>query len=226
MGIILARAGSKRLPGKNLKPLHGVPMVAYTIRAALACARLDRVIVSTDSREIWEVAKEYGSSPHPLRDASYAADHTTSLQTLRYELGRLEQCGETYDYVVLLQPTSPLRNSADIEAAIKVFEDEGSDTLTSVSRTPFHAGISEVVVKDDNGWKISSSLQGVEPQTEVFVENGAIFILSWRTLNDSVFYGTKISVYEIPAERNVDIDSIEDFELAEEILKRQAISQS
>lgn len=112
LAVIPARGGSKGIPGKNIKDLYGQPLISYTIQAALDCKKIDRVVVSTDSEKIAGVAKKYGADVPFLRPAALAMDTSKTIDAVIDVLERLQ---ETYEYVVLLQPTSPLRTAEDIE---------------------------------------------------------------------------------------------------------------
>ncbi len=103
LAVIPARGGSKGVPGKNIKDLYGQPLISYTIQAALDCKKIDRVVVSTDSEEIAGVAKKYGADVPFLRPAALAMDTSKTIDAVMDVLERLQ---ETYEYVVLLQPTS------------------------------------------------------------------------------------------------------------------------
>ena len=145
LAVIPARGGSKGIPGKNIKDLYGQPLISYTIQAALDCKKIDRVVVSTDSEEIAGVAKKYGADVPFLRPAALAMDTSKTIDAVIDVLERLQ---ETYEYVVLLQPTSPLRTAEDIEKAIDKAVTSGKD-VASVSLVKEHAG-------DWYGWRISA----------------------------------------------------------------------
>ena len=132
LGIIPARGGSKGIPKKNIKLLNGKPLIAYTIEAALA-SNLDRVIVSTDCKEIAGISKEYGAEVI-IRSFNLAEDTTPTLPVLQHVVSKLEV---EFDAVMTLQPTSPLRTSKHINEAIELFEsDKEVDSLVSVVEVP------------------------------------------------------------------------------------------
>lgn len=214
IALIPARKGSKRLVGKNLKPLHGIPLISYTIRAARFAPSISETFVTTDSSEIRGLALSEGCGDLPLRPDALAQDGTSSPDVVRFELDRIRKSGKTVDYVVLLQPTSPLRTADDIESAIKLFEMRQADTLTSMTEDRDSKG--EVWVQEGNWFRPFPTSLGL---TEKFYrENGAIYILSRQILESGRFYGDKVIGFEMPHDRSVDIDTIKDFEAADQYL--------
>ena len=132
LGVIPARGGSKGVPNKNIKPLSGRPLIDYTIKAATT-SNLDRVIVSTDSEEIASIAKELGAEVPFLRPAELADDVISPIYAVLNVLDKvLEDGDEPYDAVMMLQPTTPMRTSADIDEALALLEGTGSDSVISV----------------------------------------------------------------------------------------------
>ncbi|MDD4287212.1 MAG: acylneuraminate cytidylyltransferase family protein, partial [Candidatus Peribacteraceae bacterium] len=137
LGIILARGGSKRLPRKNIASLNGKPLLAYTCEAALGSTLLTRVILSTDDEDIAAIGRQYGVEVPFMRPAHLATDKADSMDVLLYVLQELEK-REHYapSLVVLLQPTSPLRTSAHIDAGIVLLQQTGADSVVSVTEVP------------------------------------------------------------------------------------------
>lgn len=182
MGVILARGGSKRLPGKNLKLLAGRPLIAWTILAAQSSMWLDKLVVSSDDHEILSVAVEYGCEI-VLRPKHLASDGADSYGALKHACRHLDD----KDVVVLLQPTSPLRTTADIDACIEAHF-LGGQALAS-----FEAGAT--------------------------VPNGAVYVGSVAWLrNGGNWDAPDVGIVPMPKERSVDINTSEDFELAERML--------
>jgi CMP-N,N'-diacetyllegionaminic acid synthase len=215
IGLIPARGGSKRLPGKNKRLLCGLPMMAYSIRASLACGKIECTVVSTDSEDLREIGLAEGCFSIPLRPASLAADDTDSLTVLRFELPRLRNLLGPIDYIVLLQPTSPLRTSRDVEAAIEQFENSGADTLTSITQTTDPTR--EFWIEEDGWIKLCNRPQIVDSRNsgELWRENGAIYILSASLLDAGRFYGERITGYKLAPHKNIDVDTLADFTAAE-----------
>src|SRR5215471_7597081 len=122
LGIVTARGGSKGIPRKNLVPLAGRPLLAYTADAALHSKRLKRIVLSTDDREIAEAGVSMGLEVPFMRPSELARDNTPTIPVLQDVVRRLEQDGERYDAIFLLQPTNPLREVGDIDGAIDLLE--------------------------------------------------------------------------------------------------------
>ena len=144
MAIIPARAGSKGLPGKNIKEICGKPLIAWTIEKALRSRHLDLVMVSTDSREIADIAEGYGATVPFLRPAALASDTAGSFEVVRHALDHFRTVrGEAFDYTLLLEPTSPLREDDDIDRVIE--ELDGScgefDSLVTLGEVGEHPSI-------------------------------------------------------------------------------------
>lgn len=118
LAIVPARRGSKGLPLKNIRPLNGKPLLAWPVEAAAGAASVDRVIISTDDREFADIAVAHGASAPFLRPAELASDTAPSIGYILHALEAMEAAGEAFDYVVVLEPTSPLTESADIDAAL------------------------------------------------------------------------------------------------------------
>jgi N-acylneuraminate cytidylyltransferase len=139
LAIVPARGGSKGLPGKNLRPLAGLPLIGHSLRAAALLPSVTRCIVSTDSAEIASVARSLGGDVPFLRPAELAADDTPMAPVLRHALGVVEAQDGPYEYVVLLDPTSPAREPAEIESALSLLAVRPEwDGVVSVSAPTFH----------------------------------------------------------------------------------------
>lgn len=134
LAIVPARRGSKGLPLKNIRPLAGKPLLAWPIAAARASAHVDRVIISTDDREFADIAVAHGADAPFLRPAELASDTAPSIGFILHALDTLVEAGEVYDYVVLLEPTSPLTEGSDVDAALEQLVAAGADAIVGVSR--------------------------------------------------------------------------------------------
>lgn len=133
IAIIPARGGSKGIKDKNIVEFLGKPLIAHSIEAALGCPFIDEVIVSTDSERIARVAKDFDAKIPFMRPGELASDTATTACAIKHALDKMEELGQIYDVLVLLQPTSPLRTSEDITAALKRFEECGEVGLVSIS---------------------------------------------------------------------------------------------
>ena len=223
LGIIPARGGSKGLPHKNILPLAGKPLIAYTIKAALETPRLDEVLVSTDDELIAEVAREYGADVPFRRPADLAEDDTLTFPVLVHALDWLaEQRRYHPDYVMVLQPTSPLRSTGDIEAALDIAITTRADTVVSVSRAYQHPYWMKQITEDGRLINYLSAHLPCRRQElpQVYALNGAIYLAESRILMERrTFYTERTYAYIMPPERSLDIDSQWDLYLAELVLK-------
>ena len=135
IAIIPARSGSKGLPDKNIRPLNGIPLIAYTIKAALDSGMFDTVMVSTDSEKYAEIARKYGAEVPFLRSAAISGDKSSSWDAVKEVLAQYEsQLGKTYDVVALLQVTSPLRTGAQIAEAFEKMEQMDANSVYSFGK--------------------------------------------------------------------------------------------
>jgi N-acylneuraminate cytidylyltransferase len=221
LAVIPARGGSKGFPGKNIADLGGKPLVAWSIEAAQSSGCVDRVVVSSDSEEIIDVARQFGADVPFIRPANLAEDDTTTWETLAHVLNELPD----FDLVVLLQPTSPLRTATDIDAAVRLSVDSHAPVI-GVCPAPKppewlyylgERGHMEPVLSTD---KALSRRQEARP---AFAINGAIYVatVEWLLKNNS-FMGPETLAYEMPAERSLDIDSALDLQMAASLLNSQA----
>lgn len=224
LGVIIARGGSKRLPGKNIRALRGRPLIAYTIEAAQGAKTLTRTIVSTDDPEIARVAAECGAEVPFIRPAELATDTSLPAGALAHAADWLEGAGVSVDAVVLLQATSPLRRSDHIDAAVALFRSTGVDTVTAVKSAPAHPY-----------WCWKPEGERIEPYFSIahmeisrhelppaYIETGAIYVIRRDLLAQGMLYGPRVVGYVMDDAASVDIDTMEDFEFADYLLARRA----
>ena len=227
LAIIPARGGSKGLPGKNIKELCGKPLVAWSIEQAKACSSINRVVMSTDDDQIAEVAKKYGAEVPFMRPAELASDTASTIDVIFHALDWLEKY-EDYQpaYILLLQPTSPLRTAEDIEGAIQTFKDKSARAVVSVCETDHHPWWSNRLPDDGNmkNFLRPDVLNKRRQDLPVFYRlNGAIYVADTNYLREqNSFFGPNTIAYKMPKERSIDIDSGIDFELAALLLEKQS----
>lgn len=213
LGLIPARGGSKGIPRKNLLPIAGKPLIAWTIEAALAAKCIDRVVVTTDDEEIARVAKTYRADVPFLRPAELARDETPGIDPVLHAIDAVTG----YDRVVLLQPTSPLRTAADIDSAIALAEAGAS--VVSVTEA-VHADW--IFAMDAHGALDIGATPPVARRQDMvkrYALNGAIYVARCAILRESRgFLASGTLGYVMPAERSVDIDGPLDWRLAELLL--------
>jgi len=211
LGLIPARAGSKRLPGKALIPLDGLPLIAHTCIAARESGVLAAIYVNTDSAEIAEVAGQFGAEAPTLRPAHLAADDTPTRDSNLFLLDHLRRRGEQYDAIMVLQPTSPLRTPGDVQAAARLFENHAPCEVMSVSPVTPNSWLGTVAA--------AGRFDRWAGDEIVYRLNGAIYVHRW----DDYVSGrpaAKTIAHRMPASRGVDIDTREDLDWAEFLLQR------
>lgn len=223
LAIIPARGGSKGIPGKNIKLFCGKPLIYYSIAAAKKSKIFDRIIVSTDSLEIQNISKKFGAEVPFLRPKRLAGDHSNIVDAILYLLDNLKT-RENYvpDVIFLLQPTSPLRDSGDIVGSYNLFNKLRVKALVSVCKT--HHEIWHII---DNKLKLvnpsSARLINRQERPDTYRQDGSmVYIIKTDSLlrhKDFMPKGT--AAYVVPKWKAVDVDEIEDFELAEALYKNR-----
>lgn len=229
IALIPARGGSKGLPDKNIRSLHGKPMIQYTIDAALQCAGVDAVYVSTDSAEIADVAQAGGALLPPLRPADLATDTASSADVVRHFLQWYQSQapdGQWPDTLVLLQPTSPLRTAAHVQEALALYEAHRGPETAVVGVTRGKPLAWQGLVQADTGRFVShqviqtGSNRQMEPAN--YVLNGAVYVAAARRFWDNALMSGAIYPLVMSADASVDVDTLLDFQLAELILAEGA----
>lgn len=221
LAIIPARGGSKRLPRKNVLDLSGKPLIAWSIEAGLKSKYIDKVIVTSDDDEILSISKKYKAETI-LRPEELANDTATTFDAIKHTIDNLEQ----YDYIVLLQPTSPLRNQNHINEAIELFEEKKADAVVSVCEMDHSPLWSNVLPEDGNmnnflGNEIKNRRsQDLEKYYRI---NGAVYICKTEILlrEGSFFLKNNIFAYKMDRKSSIDIDEEIDFQIAMAIQKNK-----
>ncbi len=215
LAIIPARGGSKRLPRKNVLDLNGKPLIAYSIEAGLKSKYIDRVVVTSDDEEILAISQKYGALTIKRPD-ELASDIATSFDAIKHTIENTKK----YDYVILLQPTSPLRNEKHINEAIELLEDKNADAVVSVCEMD-HSPLWSNTLDDSLSMKgflkdevLNKRSQDLE---KYFRLNGAIYICNTDKLleEESFFLKENIFAYIMNRETSIDIDEEIDFKIAE-----------
>lgn len=223
LGLIPARGGSKGVPRKNVRLLNGKPLLAYTAESALASNLLSRVLLSTEDEEIARVGEELGLEILQ-RPPNLADDTTPMLLVVLDAIRRLEQSGEVFDAVCLLQPTNPLRRVKDIDSCIKLLDSSEADSVVSVLPVP-HLYNPKWVYWGRSDGTIALSTGESEPVSRrqdlpsAFHRDGSVYV----TRRDVLFefgnlYGANVLRYEMDARFSVNIDTLDDWDIAEEML--------
>lgn len=227
LGLITARGGSKGIPRKNILPVGGKPLIAWTIEAARAARRLTRVVVSTDDEEIAAVSRQWGAEAPFLRPAAMAGDDSPHVLAVLHALEWLiERERVRPDYLVLLQPTSPLRSPADIDAAIHLAMERRAEAVVSVSETHDHPMLARRIRADgalESFVPCDLAYPRRQDLPKAYALNGAVYVfrveslLVRRALDVPGALG-----YVMPADRSLQVDTPWDLRLAELILRAQA----
>lgn len=212
--IIPARGGSKGVPRKNIKPLGAIPLIAYTIRVALAAGAVDTVAVSTEDREIAEVAAHYGAQVIP-RPASLAEDHIKSEPVIAHGVTWLEEKNPPYDGVLLLSPTNPFRNPDYIRAAVSLFKNGDYDTI--VGLVPIYKYAYEV--RGNDAKPLYAERKNRQERTPVFLENGSLYLCRATLARNEQIFGRRVGQITMDELASINIDSPTDFLHAEAVVR-------
>lgn len=233
LALIPARGGSKGVPRKNIRPVCGKPLIAYSIETALAAKALfHRVLVSTDDAEIAEVAKKYGANVPFLRPMELANDEAPMIPVLQHAIRFAEaEWGVRYDWVCLLQPTEPFRTVEDIQQSLRIAQAGGCDSVISVVQV---FSVHPILMKRIEGGRLLpfciEEKEGTRRQDYApgaYMRNGAIY-LSRRdiVMERNSIWGEVTHPYIMPPERSVGVDSELDFKLVELLMQEQLAKKS
>lgn len=224
VAIIFARGGSKGLPGKNIRLLGGKPLIAWSIEQAFAIKRIHRVIVSTDSEEIAEVASQYGAEVPFIRPSKLAKDDSPEWLAWRHALNYLiEESGFLPEVMVSLPPTAPLRLEIDVENCLDEYEKGNAEiiiTVTDAHRNPYFNMVktnADGTVKIVNS--ISSTISRRQDAPKVYDMATVCYVVKPEFVmdNNAIFEG-RVKAIHVPPERAIDIDTLLDFQITESLL--------
>lgn len=224
IGIIPARGGSKRLRNKNILPLGGKPLIAWSIEAGLSSGCIDELVVTTDNSDIAKVGVEYGAEVPFIRPQELATDEASSFDVIKHvlEFYRHEKNRE-FDFLILLQPTSPFRGSGEIVEAVSLLEERNADAVISVCRAN-HSPLWTNTLANDLSMKNflmnkvrNKRSQDLEPYYQL---NGAVYICRVDSFLEegSLFLNDNIFAYIMDDKKSVDIDTELDFKFAQFLL--------
>lgn len=230
LAVIPARGGSKRLPGKNIAELNGKPLIAWTIEAALNSANVTETVVSTDDPKIVEVARRYGANVPFVRPDDLATDSTPTFDVIKHALEFYASIGKKYDFLILLQPTSPLRSASHIDDAVHLLKVKGADAIVSVSQMDHSPYWSNTLPQDDSlSAFLKDGIQNVPSQAlETYYRlNGAIYICnSARLLKEkTLLLKDNIFAYRMDKKSSIDIDDAIDLLFARSLIQARHIGE-
>ena len=226
LAIIPARSGSKGLPDKNIRNLGGLPLLAWPIIAASRSTIVDSVVVSTDSGSYAAIASEYGADVPVLRSSEISNDHSPTSEAVIEMLDFLETQGQTFNYFVLLEPTSPLTESTDIDNAIKLLDSrrDVADALVSVALLNSSHPSFIFSKSEHDTLEPFVSVEKFEPMRRqdaepLFALDGSLYISEVRKFRDEeTFCHDRTMSYNMPQHKNIEIDSIVDFICVEALM--------
>ncbi len=241
VAVITARAGSKGLPGKNIMPLAGKPLLAWPVEAALGSQFVDSVVVSTDSEAYAALARDCGATVPYLRPESLAQDTASSIDVVLHMLAQLQQQGQSFDYVVLLEPTSPLTESSDIDAALTQLlaqRQQGMQAIVGVAQEesahpeflvtlgdneqliPFTHAEAPLTSTQETSQAYSSSGKRRQDLSKVYKFEGSLYVSCVPALKQKRgFYHDATLGYVVPKWKAFEIDDLIDFKCVEAIVE-------
>lgn len=231
--VITARGGSKGVPRKNVRMLGEIPLIAYKIISAKKCCYESRIIVSTEDKEIAAISKEYGAEVPFLRPEELATDSASSMDVVLHAMNWIsENDTRKYDYVCLLEPSSPFASYIDLNEALRLIEERQADTLlgmkeVEVATTFIHPldeneGLSEFYYAIEN----VSSIRRQDQKRE-YTMNGCMYIARWDYfMANRLFHSVNSIPYVMPEEKSIEIDTLLDYEIARMLIEKEIIDVS
>jgi CMP-N,N'-diacetyllegionaminic acid synthase len=225
LALIPARAGSKGLPGKNIRPLGGKPLLAWPIEAARASRYVDEIVLSTDSAEFAEIGKAHGARVPALRPAELAVDTSPSIDFILHMLDLLEAEAERFDYLVLLEPTSPLTDAADVDAALERLIAASGHADALAAMTAVHNVHPDYLLRrQENGLlrPFVAERFGALPRRQelesVYALDGSLYMSTVAAIRrERGFYHDRTIGFEMPRHKAFEIDDLVDFICVEAI---------
>lgn len=224
LGLVTARGGSRAIRRKNIRLVAGKPLVAWTIQAALDCRSLNRVVVSTDDAEIEEVCLKWGAEVPFRRPVELAQDNSPHVDVIAHAVEWL-MTNEDYcpDYIVLLQPTSPLRTAQDIDGAVALALQRNADCVVGVSESPAHPYLNKRITEEGKLVDFVDTPKGYLPRQSfppAYIVNGAIYLARRDVLlRERTWYTSRTYPYIMSPEHSLDVDTSWDLYLADLMLR-------
>lgn len=223
IAVIPARSGSKGLKDKNIKQLNGMPLMGYSIKAAIESGQFDVVHVSTDSEEYAKIACEYGADVPFLRSEVLSSDTASTWDAMKYVIEEYKKRGKEFNTLTVLQPTSPLRDAEDIKGAVAFFEEKNANMISSVCEMEHSPLWSNTLPEDLSMTDFEDEKIATLPRQSLptyYRENGAIYILKVSHLfGEANIYKDGCYAYKMSNAHSVDIDSELDFLIAKCIME-------
>lgn len=225
LGIIPARAGSKGIPHKNIRLLANKPLIDYTIQSALLSNHLDTILVSSDCEETINISRQYSRIEAPfIRPTELAEDITPTISVIQHAVNYYTEIGQTFDYICLLQPTSPFREDDLIDKAIHRIIETGADSLISIRKVPakYNPHWAFKMDQNENFLSISTGEKNIisrrQELPDAWYRDGQIYITTVEQIQKGMLLGGKLIGFINENEPDINIDTWEDWELAEKFL--------
>lgn len=223
LGLIPARGGSKGVPRKNVRPLLGRPLLAYTAEAALGAALLDRVVLTTDDEEIATVGRQLGLDVPFIRPPHLASDTAPMIATVQHAVANLRASDDLYDAVCLLQPTTPARSSAVIDECVEHLDRSGADAVVTLLPVPSEHNPHWVYVRTPSGALTlatgeSTPIARRQDLPPAFHREGSVYVTRTAVVEEGSLYGERVEGVVLDPASSVNIDTVEDWDRAERLL--------
>jgi CMP-N,N'-diacetyllegionaminic acid synthase len=228
LGLIPARGGSKGISRKNVRDLAGKPLMQWTAEAALAARSITSLVLSTDDDEIAAVGRRCGLRTPFVRPSELAADDTPTLRVVQHAIRTLEQSGESFDAICLLQPTNPFRTAADIDACVELFISSGADAVLSVLPVPLDYNPHWVYFREaDGSLHLSTGESQPIPRRQLlppaFHREGSVYVTRRDIIMETnSLYGDRVVGYEVARHPTINLDTPSDWLRAEELMRERA----
>ena len=225
LGIIPARAGSKRIKNKNIRPFAGTTLTNLAIEQAIESKHIDRIIVSSDSGKVLSIAETYKKVEALRRPLALASDSAPAIDYMQHAINHCETQGWAPDLVVIIQPTSPIRNGEDIDKTIDCLRKNIiADSAVSIVKLPHDVHPHKFKTLDGGilkPWLVNEGQKTAEKDLpDIYIRNCAVYVFRVKNLKKDITYGEKCIGYKMSPESAVDINDMLDFEFAEYFLKK------
>ena len=228
LGIIPARAGSKRIPGKNTRILDGKPLISYVLDAATGSTLINQLVVSSDSPEVLEIAGGYPSVKTIKRPVELADDRSPAIDYVKHALDELKP--QEFSHIVIIQPSSPLTKTEDIDNTIRLLLNSGADSAVSIMKVDHatHPVKLKILQGDKLGafWEEENGRMAAHELPELYVRNCAIYSSKISVIEKGMIIGDDCRGYLMPRERSVDINDPVDFEFAGYLLTKSSTERA
>lgn len=231
--VVTARGGSKGVPRKNIKLLGGMPLIAYKIIAAQKCRYEKRILVSTDDEEIAKVGRKYGAEVPFMRPAELSTDSASSVDVVLHAMNWIkDNSKEKYDYVCLLEPSSPFASYKDFDKAFELIQETDADTLLGMKEVDVTSNFIHSLDKDGKLSEFYYAIKDLksirrQDQAKEYTMNGCMYIAKWDYfMKNKLFHSENSVPYIMSEENSIEIDTMLDYEIACRIVEKGLIDMS